>query len=216
MKKIVFIFAAAIMLSLADFVTAQAGWEIKDNSMRFKKADGTYICDDLMIYNQMWFFFDKEGNAIYIDSFDRPDDWIDRTNEHEKKIQHIRDVFTQTNSRSDYVILQSDHYTDFGENDGTLVKAVLKNDYYLILPLVECYYENNQLIFVYATDGVNEYRYYFKDSNLIREIGPDGSIIDYLDGEGLKKTADLNIEQILGRANWEVGLFAEDFFGTGF
>ncbi len=211
MKKTAFILSAAVMLSLTGFITTQAGWSLEGNSLKFRKADGSYLCDDSLINNKMLFAFDKDGNAIHIDSPERPYGWIYQMDEQEKKIQRIREVFNQINSRTDYQILQSDNYIDFVEKDGTLTKAVLKNDMYLTLPIVECYYENGQVIFIYGSDGVNEYRYYFEDSKLIREIGEDGQM-HYLDGDGLQKTGDPKIEEILKRANWERALVAEDIW----
>lgn len=213
MKKTAFILSA-VMLSLAGFITAQAGWSWEGNSLKFRKADGSYLCDDSLVNNNMLFVFDKDGNSIHIDSTEISYIWIYRMDEQEKKIQHIREVFNQINSRTDYQILQSDKYIDFVEKDGTLTKAVLKNDMYLTLPIVECYYENGQVIFIYGSDGVNEYRYYFEDSKLIREIG-DGGQFDYLDGDGLQKTGDPKIEESLNRAIWERALVAEDIWGTG-
>ena len=214
MKKTAFILSAAVMLSLAGFITAQAGWSLEGNSLKFRKADGSYLCDDSLVNNNMLFVFDKDGNSIHIDSTEIPYNRIYRMDEQQKKIQHIREVYNQINSTTDYQILQTDNYIDFVEKDGTLTKAVLKNDMYLTLPIVECYYENGQVIFIYGSDGVNEYRYYFEDSKLIREIG-DGGQFDYLDGDGLQKTGDPKIEESLNRAIWERALAAEDIWGTG-
>ena len=196
MKKTAFILSAAVMLSLTGFITAQAGWSWEGNSLKFRKADGSYLCNDSLTNNNMLIAFDKEGNAIPIDSHERPYEWIYQMDEQEKKIQRIREVFNQINSRTDYQILQSDKYIDFIEKDGTLTKTVLKNDIYLTLPIVECYYENGQVICIYGSDGVNEYRYYFEYSKLNREIGEDGQM-DYVDGNGLQKTGDTEIEELL-------------------
>lgn len=207
MKKGFFVLSLTVVLSLVSSVTAFAEWVVIDDFLRFKKADGSYIKNDALIWNNMWFYFDESGNLY---SMNTPYNWID---EQEKKIQHICDVFTQINSRNDLQIIPYYNFTDYADN-GILVKAVFKNDYYLKIPIVECYYENNQLIFAYATDGVNEYRYYFEDLRLIREIGPNG-VFDYLYGDGLEKTGDPEAKEIFGRGQWETALFAEDYWGTG-
>ncbi len=215
MKKTAFILSAAVMLSLAGFITAQAGWSWEGNSLKFRKADGSYLCDDSLVNNNMLFVFDKDGNSIHIDSTEIPYIWIYRMDEQEKKIQHIREVFNQINSRTDYQILQTDNYIDFVEKDGTLTTPVITNHINTTQPMVQAYHAHGQVIFIYGSDGVNEYRYYFEDSKLIREIG-DGGQFDYLDGDGLQKTGDPKIEESLNRAIWERALVAEDIWGTGF
>lgn len=133
---------------------------------------------------------------------------------HEEKIQHIRSVFSSINSRSDFQVIVFDTSTDFIDS-GILVKAVFVNDVSdLSIPLVECYYEDNLLIFAYAKDGENEYRYYFENGNLIREIGANDVIVDYPDGDGFQKTSDSKAKQIYVQGQLETVLFAENFKGT--
>lgn len=214
MKKTICILGLTAMLSSVFSATALAEWVEKDGFVGYKKSDGSLICDEVHVINTMRFYFDKEGRAI---SVGIP---VEILNKQEEKIQHIRDMFYGINARNDFFVMQSDGYIDFADN-GMLVKAVLKNDYNLmmtnniILPVVEYYYENNKVIFIYANDGMNEYRYYFENGNLIREIGPDGVVFDYPDGDGFQKTVNVNVEQIYGRGIWEAALFAEDYWGVG-
>lgn len=132
--------------------------------------------------------------------------------EHEGKVQHIRNVFYKINAKEDYQIVATDTNRNYIDN-GVLIKSVFVNDINnLTLPSVECYYENNLLIFAYGKDGVNEYRYYFENGNLIREVGADNIIIDYPNGDGFLKTADPKAAQIYGRGQWEAVLVAEGYY----
>lgn len=153
--------------------------------------------------------------------------YLKQISEHEQKIQHIRDIYNQTNERTDLKIYEGETIIDYATNDNQLVKAVLKNDYYLKLPIVECYYEwiwkdgsySIDLVFAYGTDGTNEYRYYFQNQNLIREIGPDGVVRDYPDDNGISDTndglySDILAERILSRGLWEPILFMEDLYSV--
>ena len=130
--------------------------------------------------------------------------------EHEEKIQHIRSVFYEINAKTDYHIIAKETSREYVDK-GVLVKAVFANDANnLTIPVVECYYEKNHLIFAYGVDGTNEYRYYFENGKLIREIGADNIIIDYLDGDGFLKTTDSKAAKIYKRGQKEIEAFAKD------
>ena len=130
--------------------------------------------------------------------------------EHEEKIQHIRSVFYEINAKTDYHIIAKETSREYVDK-GVLVKAVFANDANnLTIPVVECYYEKNHLIFAYGVDGTNEYRYYFENGKLIREIGADNIIIDYPDGDGFLKTTDSKAAKIYERGQEEIEAFAKD------
>lgn len=224
-----------------------AGWTNDDRGQRYQKEDGSYVISDWLEHNQIWYHFNAEGywetGWIWADgywwyqntdgsyacngsqvidgkiySFDE-NGHLKQASEHEQKIQHIRDVYNQTNTRTDLKAYDGGNYIDYAVDDDRLVKAILKNDFYLTLPTVEYYYEwvwkdgyySVDLIFAYGTDGTREYRYYYQNHNLIREIGPDGVVRDYPDGDGLRKTSDTQAESILSRGWWETALFMEGF-----
>lgn len=135
-------------------------------------------------------------------------EWVEPT--HKEKIQHIRDVFSEINAKTDFQVITSDSCTRYIDN-GVMLKTVYVNDSDLTLPLVECYYDGILPVFIYGTDGENEYRYYFDAGQLIREIGPDGKVIDYLDEDEFPETTDTNVGPAYSRGWWEMVKFTGIF-----
>lgn len=206
-RWLVAFFAGVFMTGLT--VTAYgAGWIWEDGYWWYQNMDGSYACNGSQVIDGVLYTFDENGHMKETDT------QSSQVSEQEQKILHIREVYNSINARNDLDIFSSESYVDYADQ-GKLVKAVFINDFNMTLPKVECYYENFKVIFAYGTDGKKEYRYYFEDGKLIREIGPDGNVVDYLDGKGLEKTSDPKVGEICGRASWEIALFAEDYYGTG-
>lgn len=217
-------------------ITSQ--WVIKDGKWYYLGKDG-YMAANTWVEN---YYVGSDGamltdtvtpdgyyvgtDGAWVDN--RQNGYLQQISEHEQKIQHIRDIYNQTNERTDLKVYGGDTVIDYAADDNRLVKAVLKkNNYYLKLPIVEYYYEwiwkdgsyYIDLVFAYGTDGTNEYRYYFQNQNLIREIGPDGIVRDYPDGDGLSDTgdglySDILAERILSMGLWEPVLFMEDLYSA--
>lgn len=197
-----------VFMTAATVTAYGAGWIWEDGYWWYQNMDGSYACNGSQVIDGVLYAFDENGHM----KENHPQS--SQTSEQEQKIQHIREVYNSINARNDLEIFTGESHLDYADQ-GKLMRTIFMKDFYLTLSVVDCYYENDKLIFAYGIDGVKEYRYYFENGNLIREIGPDGNIIDYPDGKGLERTSDPKAGEICDRGNWEVALFAEDYYGTG-
>lgn len=106
-----------------------------------------------------------------------------------EKIEYIREVYKRTyENQETYEILNGKYYKDDllvlakVSNGNTVLDEVMQNNGYTTYSL-EYYYddqssENPYPIFIFAMIDGKEYRYYFRNSNYIRRVGPEGSVND--------------------------------------
>ena len=155
MKKSILVPAAVAVLSMSTSLTALAGWTQDSRGYQYKREDGSYVRNDWLEFNQIWYHFDASGYCetgwIWADgywwyqnadgsyacngsqvidgtlySFDE-NGHLKETSEHEQKIQHIRDVYNYTNSRRDLHTYGGGTCINYTDGE-SLVKAVLRND----------------------------------------------------------------------------------------
>lgn len=108
----------------------------------------------------------------------------------EEKIQHIRDIYYDTQANLDYYRLDSSQPGMQIYYDGDILKKIVSVDgacsneeYFLPQGYsAEFFYDNNTFLFAFVYEGTEEYRFYADPDNemkCIRYIGPDGIVQDF-------------------------------------